>query len=467
MSFWTLGQFSEITAGRWLVEPPDANAALSGVDIDSRAIGPGEAFVAIAGERFDGHQFVERAFAAGAALAIVSQAPAQCSQPVLVVDDTVVALQQLARAYREVLVQNGCRLIAVAGSNGKTTTRHLIHTILAGQYRGTQSPRSFNNHLGVPLTILGAREGDDFLVAEVGTNHPGEIAFLGDMLQPNIAVITNIGKEHLAFFDGVQGVAREESAILDCAAPGGLAVIEPRAAELIFSLRSAPKHVRISYGAAEEQPADDMPAAGAHGRSNAALALAVAAEMGVTWDQARLAMRSFKGLPGRWEVLRFEQQVVVIHDAYNANPDSFSAALDSFKAMRASEKSKRTILVAADMLELGEAAESEHRALGTQIGQLQQTGELDGVVLIGPMMSSFVASAIAGAGATAPWLLFKDWSDDLPQALAERVQPGDAVLLKGSRSMALERLIPAIEARYPLRLCETNDSIELRPSRPK
>ena len=185
--FWTPAHFAELTGGTWLIPPRDAGAAISGISIDSRGLAAGQGFVAIRGERFDGHNFLAEAAAKGAALAIVEQPQPGADAPmaVLQVPSTLAALQRLASHWRDRLGEAGCRIISVSGSNGKTRhdpSRHL----------GTQSIRV--------LTLLAGRAGDDFLVAEIGTNHPGEIAALTAIVRPDIAVITSIGEEHLEFF---------------------------------------------------------------------------------------------------------------------------------------------------------------------------------------------------------------------------------------------------------------------------
>jgi len=230
MAFWTPQQFELVTAGTWVHAPADADARLAGVSIDSRTIRPGEVFVALPGERFDGHDFLERAAEAGAAILIVEEEaavdrgvmPDGCA--ILQVQDTYATLRQLGRAYRGWLAAHNVTVIAVTGSNGKTTTRHLIHAACSAKLSGTQSPKSFNNHIGVPLTLLAASVEDDFVVVEIGTNHPGEVAALGELVRPDAAVITSVGEEHMAFFGTLEAVAVEEASIGRFVRPGGFVV---------------------------------------------------------------------------------------------------------------------------------------------------------------------------------------------------------------------------------------------------
>ena len=262
--FWRLGSFAERVDGRWLSLPVDANAVAAGVSIDTRTLRAGEVFVAIRGERFDGHDYVKRALSAGgAAAAVVDRsdfASDEVGGPVLLVDDAVMALQRWASAWREELAEAGCRVIAVAGSNGKTTTRHLIHRVLThAGLEGTQSPKSFNNHLGVPLTLLAASPGHAFAVVEIGTNHPGEVATLAKRVRPDAAVVVSLGREHLEHFGSLAAVEREELSLLDHVREGGPS----------WTPRDPPPAYRGELGIA-----------GAHHRSNAAYAAAVGRWMG-------------------------------------------------------------------------------------------------------------------------------------------------------------------------------------------
>ncbi|MGD8208055.1 MAG: UDP-N-acetylmuramoyl-tripeptide--D-alanyl-D-alanine ligase, partial [Thiohalocapsa sp.] len=290
--FWTPAVLAELTGGRWLAPPRRVDVSLTGLGIDSRTLHPGEVFVAIAGERFDGHDFLERAQAAGAALALVErdcEPPAGADGPlaVLRVASTVRALQALASRYRDLLRAAGCRVVSVSGSNGKTTTRHLIHHVLTeGGLEGTQSLKSFNNHIGVPLTLLAARPEHDFVVAEIGTNHPGEIAELSAIARPDIAVITSIGEEHLEFLVDLDGVAREESALLAFVASGGIAIL-PAEGRLPVPL-TLPAAPAFDVQRFDIEPITAaLPLPGAHNRLNASAASAVARCFGI--DEKRIA----------------------------------------------------------------------------------------------------------------------------------------------------------------------------------
>lgn len=403
-AFWTAAHLAAITGGRWAGDPPENTPPVAGISIDTRTLKPGQAYLAVKGERFDGHAFIGDALKKGASLAIASDDPQIKSPaaPILLVPDTVIALQAMAGAYRDLLAANGCCVIAIGGSNGKTTTRHLTYQLLtAGDLRGTQSPKSFNNHLGVPLTLLAAAPDDDFVACEVGTNHPGEVAALAKIIRPDVAVITSIGAEHLEFFGDLDGVAREEYALLDHLTPGGLAF--------------TPRDELEPYGGELALP-------GEHNRMNAAYAEAVAMHLGVDEDRIAAALAQAAPPPGRLNVMRLAGGVTLIDDTYNANPDSMRAAL----AVLAATRGTRKIAVLGDMFELGEASDEAHRATRALAEQAA-----DAAVFIGEHFGG------------------QAWSDDLPGRIAAMINPGDVVLLKASRGMAMERIIPAITTRYP------------------
>ena len=327
---------------------------IAGFGIDGRSLRPGEAFVAIRGERFDGHDFLPQAQAAGAALALVERDPGtgHPALPLLSVPSTVAALQALARQHRGVLGAGGCRVISVSGSNGKTTTRHLIYQVLTrAGLAGTQSAKSFNNHLGVPLTLLAGRPGDDFLVCEVDTNHPGEIAALGALVRPDIAVIASIGEEHLEFFGDLAGVLREEAAILGAVTSGG-AVLVPAEQHLPIAAdwRAAGGHqtdlqiIRLGLDPATE----GLRLPGEHNRLNASAAAGVARLLGIGDAAIAEALSRATAAPMRGEILFAGDPArpTLINDAYNANPGSMRAALAMLR-----EHTGRTVAILGDMLE--------------------------------------------------------------------------------------------------------------------
>jgi UDP-N-acetylmuramoyl-tripeptide--D-alanyl-D-alanine ligase len=442
-TFWTPAAFAEIAGGRWLAPPADTQTPITGLGIDSRTVRPGEAFVAIAGERFDGHAFLEQARAAGAVLAIVEQdvsplaADSSDGLALLRVESTVAALQALAYRWRDLLRDAGCRIVSVCGSNGKTTTRHLVHHVLThAGLGGSQSPKSFNNHLGVPLTVLGARAEDDFLVTEVGTNHPGEIAALSAIVRPDIAVITSIGEEHLEFFEDLVGVACEESAVLEHIADGGTAILlADHRLPVPLTIPAEPEFAILRFDL--DPNTAGLPLPGEHNRLNASAASAVARCFGIAEERIAAAWPSAGHAPMRGELIGADDPrwPTVINDAYNANPTSMRAALK----VLADYPAPRTAVL-GDMLELGQATESAHRDIAALAAETAER-----CVLIGPRFAAAAADLAMDERAVSA---HARWSDDLAAQIAAELTTDATLLIKGSRGMALERLLPALKARF-------------------
>lgn len=462
--FWRPDALAAAAGGQWVARPPSSAPRLAGLATDSRSLTPGQVFLALKGENFDGHDFVAQAASAGASLIIVDRdlPPPSGRTPLLKVDNTLAALHRLARACRQCLARDGTKVIAVTGSSGKTSTRALIHAALSVNFRGTQSAKSFNNHIGVPLTILAARPGDDFLVAEVGTNHPGEIAPLADLLQPDAAVITNIGSAHLGHFGTRASIAREKSDLLRHVRPAGLAVL-PADCDLFHVLRQAvPAGVTVTtFGAGGDVPlqggvaqsADgvsfsvgqarfDLPLLGEHNAVNALAAVAVARWFGLADPDIARGLGAAALPDMRLQVIRFQppggggRPLVVLNDAYNANPQSMSAALKTLTDFPASNAARR-IAILGDMLELGDQSPALHRQT------LQRASDLpaiDEIIAIGPAMS-------AAAAGLPRVLAVGEWRQGLAQEMAEKLCYGDVVLLKGSRAMKMERILDALRQR--------------------
>lgn len=422
-TFWSCENLERVTGGEWLIQPTDYSARATGLTHDTRTLSVGQVYLAVKGENHDGHRFVGDALENGAACAIVSDETAIGPGPVLLVDDTAAALQELASAYRDELAKSGCKIIAVCGSNGKTSTRHLLHHVLTRcGLRGTQSPKSFNNHLGVPLTLLAAQPDDDFVASEIGTNHPGEIASLGDIVWPDAAIITSIGKEHLEFFKDLEGVAKEEASILPYVRPNGFVTLPAEAAGLIAPYYDVQEGVVVLPVRQTIDVPEDFPWLGEHNRTNAALVLGMSRWCGLEDTAVHDALRCAPAAPGRLQRIDLAQGVTVIDDTYNANPDSMAAALEVLAAM----PGQRRVAVLGEMRELGAASAKEHQTLRDAAPRAA-----DLVVFIG---EAFGASP---------------WGDGTAQDVADQLKPGDTVLLKASRGMALERIIPAIEQRFP------------------
>lgn len=465
---WTPAWVQRITNGRWLGTPADDSFALHGLGIDSRTITPGQVFLAVKGENFDGHEYVDTAMQAGATIAIIERtddANNTMTPGLLLVDNTIDALHSLARAYRQVLRESGCTVIAVVGSNGKTTTRHLIHTVLASSFKGSQSPKSFNNHLGVPLTMLNTATDDRFVVAEVGTNHPGEIDALGALLQPDAAVITCIGHEHMEFFGDLQGVALEEAAITQHLPRDGKLFIEADAQSWVANASSfSPPADQTVYGLGQQTTREqrqsigerqrfnisdtthiDLPLLAPHDITNALAAVQVGRWMGIDDATIKSALEKVRPMPGRLVVKHFGP-VTVIDDTYNANPDSARAALDVLADYPA-DASARRVAILGDMLELGDIAKDAHHNVGKSLVSMAQANKLQHVSLLGPLMKT-AADVIKKSDSTLSMTHNTEINTESLTAVADSIQPGDLVLCKGSRGLLLERLVKMIGDRF-------------------
>jgi UDP-N-acetylmuramoyl-tripeptide--D-alanyl-D-alanine ligase len=456
MTFWDADNLRGILGGRWLTRPPAPSLVLAGLATDSRTITPGQVFVALRGQNTDGHRHVPDAARAGAALAIVERLPggAPAEIPLLGVPDTRRALLKLAAAYRRTLA--GTRVVGVAGSNGKTTTVRLIEAVLSPSFRGTASVRSFNNHVGVPATIFAARPGDQYLVCEIGTNAPGEIAELASAVAPDVAVITAIGREHLEGLGSLRGVAEEEASVLEHLRPGGMAIVNadaPHLGELLAgrSLNLVTfgegEGADLRVGAVEQGPEGlvftvnrrfryRLPLLGRHNAANAAAAIGVARRFGMTHDQ--IAAGLLRVRPPEMRLARTViAGVTVINDAYNANPDSTAAALRTLAEVGAA--APRRVAVLADMLELGGHSDREHSALLDAALALP----IDLLVVAGPAMARAASARPDPRLHALPGL-----DHGGAERAAAMLRPGDVALLKGSRRMRVERVAEALAAAH-------------------
>ncbi|MHC5005490.1 MAG: UDP-N-acetylmuramoyl-tripeptide--D-alanyl-D-alanine ligase, partial [Planctomycetota bacterium] len=446
--------------GRW-VQRAEISGPLQGVGIDSRADLHGRAFVAVRGERHDGHDFVGAAAAAGAGMIVVDREPSAAVDPptdVLLVDDTRKALGRLARAYRRTLP--AVRVIAVTGSAGKTTTKMLIDAVLATRLRGVSAPKSFNNDIGVPLTVFSARPTDQYLIVEIGTNAPGEVGALGQMTEPDIAVITLAGHGHLEGLGSTEAVAREKLALAACLRRGGLAVVNADCPALravtkttqsvVLYGESPDAHLRLTARGRDDagwwievnqRHRYRLALPGRHNAMNALAAVAVGRRMGLDDEAIDEGLRSAEAPPMRLGRPMLGA-VRLYNDAYNANPESMAAALETFVELE--QDASRRVLVLGDMLELGEEATRLHEQLADRIIELDGTTPIDVVALVGTL-TGHTARALQERWDAQRVLRVRQAGPRSRERIAELVKPGDAVLVKGSRALGLERLVPELE----------------------
>jgi len=428
---------------------------IEAVCTDTRDMTPNALFVALRGENHDGHDFLEQAAAGGAAAAMVHRRPPVCppAMPLLHVACTRKAMGALARHLRR---QLGGTVIAVGGSNGKTGTKRLIDAVLRTRLRGTSSPKSFNNDIGVPLTIFAADPSHDYLVLELGTNHPGEMAVLTGIAEPDVAVITCVAEEHLEGFGSFRGVVREEAAIVEGLRRTGLLVVNGDRAELLSAVSAWPvRRVTFGAGAHNDLSLSDVscdqdgvtfrisggrrmyvPWLGRHVAVNALAAVAVGRHMGLSDDDIAAGLAAARAPEMRMQLQEFGG-IKVLNDAYNANPASMEAALRTLRDLPAAG---RRIAVLGDMRELGEASERCHRLVGAIVAGL----DLDMLVCVG-REAAIIAEAATDGGFAPGRLVRYASADEAAAGVPNLVCGGDLVLLKGSRAMRLEKVAAAIE----------------------
>lgn len=454
-----LNTIAEWCRGRLVNAPPDLR--VQGISTDSRAVKKGELFLALTGENFDGHDFVVDVCAKGAAAAVVEEgrcAALPHGKPYIAVDNTRRALGMIAAAYR---AQFEFAAVAIAGSNGKTSTKELVAAVLKEKLQTLWSAASFNNDIGVPSTLLHLERRHEAGVFEVGTNHPGELRPLLEMVRPTIGVITSIGREHLEFFGTLEGVLAEEGTVADILPAGGLLVLNgdgfgadelvrrcaSRVARVGFSagndfrlrmLEVGPQGSRFTVdGAGEISGEYATKLLGAHQVVNAGYAIVVGKELGLGRAEIQRGLISCTGAKMRLQLKQIDD-FIVLDDAYNANADSMQAALETLQAFPCKG---RRIAVLGEMAELGAASGPAHEEVGRRAAQ----GNIDCLVAVGKS-SRIMAGAARSAG-------LRDVHDlaeieKVGPAVIELVRPGDVVLVKASRSARLERVVDFLAERF-------------------
>ena len=441
----TLKQLAQWCGGKIL--PEGADAAVTGMQHDSRDIRPGDLFVAIAGEHFDGHSFVEKAGAAGAVAALVSH-PVESAVPQLLVEDTLKAFGDIARGYR---MEMNVPVVAITGSVGKTTTKEMISCVLSGKYKISKTQGNHNNNLGLPITVMEMPEDTQIAVLELGMNHFGEMSYLTSIAKPNVVVITNIGTMHIEHLGTREGILKAKLEIMEGIQSDGVAVFngdEP----LLWNLREG-THRRIYFGIENDQcdvVAENIrqmdggmyftcrglgqefqiyvPQEGRHSVYNALAAATVGLLQQVTPETIQYQLGLFHNTGMRQRV--FEKHgFTIIEDCYNAGPESMEAAL---RVLKERPCEGRRIAVLGDMLELGSRAMAEHY----RVGRLAAVAA-DLVLAYGNHSDRVVTGAVTGGMSTKHAMHFDDQSN-MAQTLFHKAKPGDVLLFKGSRGMKME-----------------------------
>jgi UDP-N-acetylmuramoyl-tripeptide--D-alanyl-D-alanine ligase len=442
--FWTLDRIAAALADQTVGKLPRGPGEVSAITTDTRKIQKGNVFVALRGERFDGHDYLADAVRDGASALVVSRAPKlnTLEVPIFEVRDTLVALGALARYWRRAW---GKTIVAVAGSNGKTSTKDLIKATLSRAYTVHATSGNLNNRIGVPLTLLALPTESDVAVVEVGTSLPGEVSILRDIVEPDMALVTSIAEEHLEGLGDLAGVLREEAAIYDGVAVGIAPSAQPeianvargKAKRLVVAGLEANADVRpdrweigpdglgvIEIAGVTVRP----PVRGLHNLRNAMLALAVARECGVTYEDAAAGIADVPQpkMRSSWEQVG---DVTLINDAYNANPGSTRAAIE---LLQGTGSGRQRVIVLGTMRELGSASEQCH----ADIAGLALASGADIVAGIGEFAPALEKQKERDRVITAP-----DVEDLWPQ-LQARLQRNAIILLKASRGVQLERLVP-------------------------
>ncbi len=461
---WSIDDIMQATKGDLL--SAGAAGGFEGIAIDSRIISGNELFVAIRGEVHDGHQFVESVVAGGVKGVLVDRRSAEASYAerwrgkgvaCIVVKDTTTALGALAAYNRK---RAGVRVIAITGSNGKTTTRQMTAAVLSGRFDTLVPQGNFNNEIGLPLTLLSLCSHHELAVLELGMNHPGEIRRLGRICRPDIGMITNIGPAHLEGVGSIEGVTEAKAELLETISADGTIVLNADDSRVFgLSDRAAGREIR-SFGISDkadirgsEVVADAESVAfilsfsgestfvrlrisGAFMVLNALSAAAVGHCLGLTAEEIKKGLESFRPVGKRLNILELGSGVRVMDDTYNANPGSMVAAIETLRSLKGGH---RAIMVAGDMLELGKQAETLHRKIGAAAGRsgvsrLYLTGEFAEAAAAGAIREKMDRQHIVIGS-----------KEEIVHDLTQRLQSGDWVLVKGSRGMKMETVVDGLK----------------------
>jgi UDP-N-acetylmuramoyl-tripeptide--D-alanyl-D-alanine ligase len=437
----------------------DLGVPVTGVSIDSRRLTIGEAFFAIRAAR-DGHDFLRDAAARGASCLVVHNLPDDMppSVPTVLVDDTTRALGRLAAYHR---ARFDVPVAAVTGSNGKTTTKEMMAGVLSALGPVLKPEGSFNNQWGLPLTLLRLSPEHRAMALELGANTPGEIESLAAICRPTVGVVTVVQGAHTEFFGSLDGVAHEKSALVRAIPPDGAVVLnaddprvlamhtQSRARVLYFSTRPGADVVaaspavdgsdglRFTLGIGQARRPLQLAFAGRHNVTNALAAAGVGRALGLSIEQIALGLESARPVKGRC-VWRPAGRIRILDDTYNANPGSVGASLET---LAATSEGRRRVVVFGDMLELGDSSESAHREMGRAVAA---SGAAEFVGLGRWAQVAVEAARAAGLAESHHVTTF----EDAVALMLKRLAPGDAVLVKGSRGMRMERVVDALVARF-------------------
>ncbi len=461
METLSLGQLLEAVDGVLLGEVTDLDTAFTGVCTDSRKIEPGSLFLPLEGERFDGHAFLQDALEAGAAGCLTAREREQYlpGKFYVKVRSTQRALRDLAWYYKQ---RFPIPFVAITGSVGKTTTKDMVAAVLSVGHQVHKTEGNYNNAIGVPLTLLGLERRHEVCVVELGMDRAGEIDYLSQLVEPDVAVVTNIGDSHMENLGSREAIFQAKCEIFRHLKPRGLAVLngdDPLLATLRGKLRQPTRfvgrgegmdytaldvdsdgatHLSCTVRTPSAQFSVEIPALGAHMVYPTLVAAAIAEHFGMGGDEITQGVRAFLPTKMRMNVVRCPGDIMILNDAYNASPQSMRAAA----AVLGDAKGRRKVAVVGDMKELGSSSQTFHRAVG---GYFAQAGT-DRLIAVGDQ-ARFIAE-----GAREEGLEQVDYYPDLEQAepaLLRELRAGSTILVKASRSMAFERIVDYLLAHAP------------------
>ncbi len=466
MTSLTLTAGDVAAASRGRIVAGNGTAPIGRIATDSRAVAAGDFFVAIRGDRFDGHQFVAAALSSGATGALVDDATVigSIGESAVVVqaNDTTVALQAIARHVRR---ESGAKVVAITGSAGKTTTKEVCAELLSTRYRVFRNKGNLNNHIGLPLSLLELRARPEVAVVELGMNHPGEISTLVAIAEPEVRVWTNVGDAHIGFFATADAIADAKAEILEGASPETVLVAnadDPR----VMARARAFRGKLLSFGTADladvqasavgmrgldgirarvRTPAGeftlDTPLTGFGNLSNILAATAVAVHFEVPLQAIADRASQLQPAHHRGELLRLPGGITLIDDSYNSSP---SALKRSLEILGAANGSARKIAVLGEMLELGTHADRLHR----ECGRAAYSTDLDLLVAVGGVAAQALADEAKAAGLPSSQIAVVADQAAAVEEVLRRVRPGDLVLVKGSRGIGLDLVVDRLKAEF-------------------
>ena len=473
----TAGDIAAATGGR--IAQGDPRQPVGRLSIDSRAFTAGDLFVAIRGERFDGHQFAGDVLARGAGGVLVDSAAAASVLPsargkgdeagterpspvVIAVGDTTRALQDVAREVRR---RSGARVIAITGSAGKTTTKEITAEFLGARYRVFRNKGNLNNHIGLPLSLLELRSCPEVAVVELGMNHPGEIRTLVGVAEPDVRVWTNVGDAHMGFFASADAIADAKAEILEHARPDDLLVANANDARVMrHARRFTGRVVTFGIDTAADVEARDVEARGLNGTAarvrtpsgeahletpllglgnlaNVLAAIAVAGHFDVPLDECVRKAAALRPASHRGELLRLPGGITLIDDSYNSSPAALKRTLETVAAARGSA---RKVAVLGEMLELGDHANTLHQ----ECGRAAAATGLDLLIAVGGAPARALADAAVAAGMASTAVVHVGSKEDAADLALRRVRPGDLILVKGSRGIGTDVVVDRLKAEF-------------------